>query len=455
MATFSFIALCAGAFAVAFGYTAVMPLLPQLLAPLLPRASPVTLGWHAGAYAAVYMLSLVLLSPVWGAAADRYGAKPVILAGLAGSAAAFIASPFADTLWGAYAARALQGAFASAVLPAATALLARIADTAERARKVSALVAASLLGFFVAPALSAGKGPLLSHDPVPVALYASGIAALAALLVVAGMLARATPGVVEHVAEQGHGPPWRFLVLNFLAYLGLGAFEVALPLAARGRLALNPSQVALLFALCSLVMLAVQGALMAAARYRARVEQALVGAVVVYGAGLLLLAAAGSMSMATAAVGLIAGGSGLVLPFVSYLATLEVGTRPGAALGALTAAGGLGQAIGSASGGALYGYAGQLMFMATAFAVVLGASLACVFRADGAFSFCRGCAIPGTRRRWPTVSDTLSAANKRKEPAHGMAVRKLGLCSGGDRNGRHASFRPPAATAATVATTNA
>lgn len=74
--------------------------------------------------------------------------------------------------------------------------------------------------------------------------------------------------------------------------------------------------------------------------------------------------------------GLLAAGSGVVLPLIAFLATLEIQTRPGAALGALTAAGGLGQALGSLSGGALYGYAGMGMFTATAFAVALGAWLA-------------------------------------------------------------------------------
>jgi hypothetical protein len=97
------------------------------------------------------------------------------------------------------------------------------------------------------------------------------------------------------------------------------------------------------------------------------------------------------MSGATAAVGLIAASAGLVLPLVAYLATLEIGARPGAALGALTAAGGLGQAIGSASGGALYGHAGPAMFTATAFAVALGtwlASRACAPRWLGGRSRC-------------------------------------------------------------------
>jgi hypothetical protein len=190
------------------------------------------------------------------------------------------------------------------------------------------------------------------------------------------MLSRAPEGSSEVAVTAERSLPWRFLALNLVAYLGLGAFEVALPLAARGPLAIDAAQVSLLFVECSLVMLAAQGALMWAAPYRARFEQALVLAIVVYAAGLLVLSGAGSMSGASAGVGLIAASAGLVLPMVAYLATLEMGARPGAALGALTAAGGLGQAIGSASGGALYGYAGTGMFIATAFAVALGAWLA-------------------------------------------------------------------------------
>lgn len=386
-----FLALCAAVFAAAFGYTAVMPLLPALLSPLMPQASPLGLAWHAGAFAAMYMVAAVVFSPAWGAASDRYGAKAVIVTGLGGSAVAVLASSFADGMWSAYAGRIVQGAFASAILPVAAAALAKIPDTAERARKVVGLGAASLLGFFAAPALSAAAISVFAGNLVATVLYASGFVALVALVVVALMLSSAPNRSGRDAAEVERPLPWRFLALNFLAYLGLGAFEVALPFAARGPLALDAAQVSLLFAECSLVMLAVQGAMMWAARYRVRFEQALVVAIAVYGGGLLLLAGAGSMSGTAAAVGLIAASSGLVLPMVGYLATFEIGARPGTALGALTAAGALGQAIGSASGGALYGYAGSAMFTASAFAVALGAwlaSRACAPRWLGGSSRC-------------------------------------------------------------------
>ncbi|MGE0873594.1 MAG: MFS transporter [Burkholderiales bacterium] len=372
----SFFALGAAVFAAAFGYGAVMPLLPELLTPLLPGAGPVALSWHAGAFAGIYMLSVVVFSPAWGVASDRYGTKRILLLGLAGSALAVFALAFAGGLWSAYLGRAVQGAFASALLPVATSALAPIPDTAERARKVAGLGAASLLGFFAAPALTAGLVSGVLAEPVAAVLYASAAVALAALLIVTLWLAAESGRGLELRQEAARPLPARFLGLNLLAYLGLGAFEVALPLAARGPLAVDPARVSLLFVECSLMMLVVQGALMWAAPYRAHFPKVLIAGIAAYAAGLLWLASTDSFSAALSAVGLIAAGSGLVLPLIGFLATLEIEARPGAALGRLTAAGGLGQAVGSLSGGALYGYAGMGMFTAVAFAVALGAWLA-------------------------------------------------------------------------------
>lgn len=375
MTVSSFLALAIAAFAAAFGYAAIMPLLPQLLASLLPQAGPLALSWHVGAFAAVYMVAVVVFSRAWGAASDRYGTKPIVVIGLAGSALAVFGLSFADGLLSAYIGRAVQGAFASAILPVAISALARISDTAERARKVAGLGAASLLGFFAAPALSAAVVSSAVADPVAAVYYASALVSLAALAIVFSA-SRLAPQRPPESTGSTRALPTRFLALNLLAYFGLGAFEVALPLAARGPLAADAASVSAFFAVCSLMMLVAQGALMWAAPFRHRFPQVLVAGIVAYAAGLLWLAGAGSFGAALWAVGLIAAGSGLVLPLVGFLATLEIQSRPGAALGALTAAGGLGQALGSISGGALYGYVGMGMFTATAFAVALGAWLA-------------------------------------------------------------------------------
>lgn len=370
----SFLALASAVFAAAFAYGAVMPLLPELLAPLVPQSSAAALSWHAGAFAGIYMFAVVVFSPLWGTASDRLGTKSILLLGLAGSALAATALAFARDLWEAYLWRASQGVFASALLPVAASALARIADTAERARKVAGLGSASLLGFFAAPSISAALVSTRVTTPVPSTLYASAVVALGAFIILAGVFrSEGGPRVRE---EKGvHALPARFLGLNLLAYLGLGAFEVALPLAAPGPLAVDPVQVSLLFVACSLMMLVAQGALMWAAPFRALFPKVLITSIAVYCAGLLALAYAGSFGAALWAVGLIAASSGLLLPLIGFLATLEIGDRPGAALGRLTAAGGLGQAIGSVSAGALYAQAGMGIFTATAFVLGVGAFL--------------------------------------------------------------------------------
>lgn len=79
-----------------------MPLLPELLAPLVPQSSAAALSRHAGTFAGIYMFAVVLFSPLWGTASDRLGTKSILLLGLAGSALAATALAFARDLWEAY-----------------------------------------------------------------------------------------------------------------------------------------------------------------------------------------------------------------------------------------------------------------------------------------------------------------------------------------------------------------
>jgi MFS family permease len=374
MRTSSFIALCAAALSAAFGYAAVMPLLPTLIGSLMPGLGKVAVAGHAGAYAAVYMIAVVIFSPLWGVLSDRYGTKAVMSVGLVGSSVAAFAAVFAAAMWSGYTARALQGAFAAGVLTAASAALATIRDTAERARKMAALASASLLGFFAAPMITAGIVSAAAPSPVTVAFHATALIAAAALVLIVGLLRAPVEESHRSAPYQARPLPWRFIGLNLLAYFGLGGFEVALPLASSAW-QIEAAQVALLFAECSLVMLAAQGALMAAAQYRARFPQILGIALAAYAIGLFILAGAGTLSGAAAAVGLIGTAAGLVLPLISYLVTLEIASRPGVVLGALAAAGGLGQAAGSAAGGIAYGYSGALVFVAMGIVVTLGAFL--------------------------------------------------------------------------------
>ncbi|OGA24521.1 MAG: hypothetical protein A3I02_15255 [Betaproteobacteria bacterium RIFCSPLOWO2_02_FULL_67_26] len=379
----AFWVLCSAAFATAFGYGAIMPVLPAVLERVGLDASQDASSWHAGALGGLYMLAIVVCAPLWGVLSDRFGRRNIIAAGLAGSALAFVLSAAATSLVVAYAARGLAGAFAAAVLPVAAAATAGIMEEKERARKFAGLSATILLGYFVGPAVTAWLAtmPEMLSGPVAGSQYASAAITLLALAAVAFVPDRPVdvPAEVRERRETPHRLPIHLLLLNFTALLGIGMFEVALPLGARGTLQLDAAAVSLLFVECSALMIVAQGVLLVV-HDRERLRHLLTAGFVCYGAGLLLLAGTVPMLSPFLAVGFVAAGSGIVLPVIGYLAALEAGQAAGATFGTLVAAGSLGQAAGSFAGGAGYANLGIQIFTAAALAMGLGAVLGARYR---------------------------------------------------------------------------
>jgi MFS family permease len=368
-----FVGLCSG-----FGFGALAPVLPSVLEHTLGASGTGAAAWHAGAISGAYMLAIVIFAPLWGALSDRTGGKPVIALGLAGSAAAFALSATVHDIELVYISRVLAGAFAAAVLPVAAASIASIDDEIDRARKFAGLGAATLLGYFIGPAVTAWTAAktIGEFDAWSASQYISAAIALAALVVVAGTLeTRREPAqTVSWGREALRGLPVRMLLLSFVASFGIGAFEVALPLWGPRGAGLEPAGISLLFAECSAVMLAAQGTLfLRPGLLRAR--EILLFAFVAYGVGLTLLPQSGGALGAAGAIAMIAAGSGIVFPVIGYLATLEGRSAPGVTLGVLAGAGSLGQGVGSAVGGGGYALLGVQSFGLIAFAVGVGAVL--------------------------------------------------------------------------------
>jgi predicted MFS family arabinose efflux permease len=141
------------------------------------------------------------------------------------------------------------------------------------------------------------------------------------------------------------------LLLNFAILLGLGGFEVALALYGSQRLQLNALQISLMYAECSIVMLLINGVLFFTPLWRyIPLRLVLVVSVAAMVSGYLLLSRGMNYGSVLAAVALIAAGSGVAMPTITYT-TANSAARVGAAMGQLTAAGSLGQAIGSFAGG--------------------------------------------------------------------------------------------------------
>jgi MFS family permease len=106
-----------------------------------------------GGLLALYDGAEVLLKPLFGALSDRVGARPVLLGGLLGFAAASVCFVLADDTALLWLARLGQGAAASAFSPAASTLLARLNPQAKRGRAFGSYGFVKSIGYTTGPLL--------------------------------------------------------------------------------------------------------------------------------------------------------------------------------------------------------------------------------------------------------------------------------------------------------------
>ena len=391
----AFPVLAGAVFVIATGYGVVLPLLPVLLRRWMGEPDAALAAWHTGALTGIYMLALAAAAPLWGRISDRDRRRPVLAVGLAGYAAALALLAFAQSMMLAYLLRFAAGAFAGAVIPVATAIAAETADASRRARRVTWLAAASLMGYAVGPAISgwiygwawrmSGSDPAAAAADAMVAwpLYAGAVLAVAVALGSRAVLPSVRSASASSAARAGDTARTLLIAaLSLLVMSGLGAFEVGITIFAEQALALGPVALAWMFAECSVAMLAVQG-LIVFTPWFWRLPRS---AVVICGfaamtIGFALLPYAAAPWILFVAVALVGAGSGVLLPVLSHLVTVGATAGLGIVLGMQTAAASLGQALGSAAGGALFGQLAGASFWIQAGLMATGAAVAVAQRA--------------------------------------------------------------------------
>jgi DHA1 family multidrug resistance protein-like MFS transporter len=384
-------ALLLSMFVIAVGYGFLLPILPFVIERITGTADPSTLSRHTGLLTGAYTLALFLFAPLWGRIADRRGRRPVILLGLVGFAATLALFALADRLSLLYLGRLLNGLFASAITPAAYALVGDHAPSKEwRAHRFALLNISGASGFLVGPMLG-GFTLLIARDLLPgmgeAAAFrspffvTSGFAFLVAVAVWTAVPNAALNRVQQAVANMptSRAVLWRLLMISFVTAAAVGAFEVGLSLRGTQVLGMSTAQLGLMFTECSLVMLIVQSVVFSPLVKPDTTRWFLTPALAILGAGLAAVSFA-TTSIATAiAVALIAASAGILSPIVTYWISLGAGDRQGTELGRQTAAASLGQAVGSAGGGLLFGatFVPNASFTVTA-AVVLASVVASI-----------------------------------------------------------------------------
>ncbi|MGI0526695.1 MFS transporter [Rhizobium giardinii] len=360
-------ALLASAFIVALGYGIVLPVLPTMVERLAVSADPTFNARHIGFLTAAYVAAPMAVAFLWGRASDLLGRRPILVVGLIGFAVTLAASALAPNLLFLYIGRILNGAFAAAVVPTALAFIADTeSDDDRRARTFGWVSMASIAGFLLGPML----GGLAAGWVFDSGRAASSLQAAPFLL--ASGLALAAAGGVRLILPEGRviGRPVvtkdrdmptfvpgeiRLLALASVAAAGLGAFEVGLTLR-NNELAMTPAELGFTFATCSVVMFAVQGLVFSPFVKPAVTKVLVAPAFLVMAIGMAVIPTITVFSEMLFAVSVVAASAGVIGPLLAFWVSRITGRSQGVELGIQSAIVSLGQSVGSAGAGLLFGF---------------------------------------------------------------------------------------------------
>lgn len=370
--------LAAAVFIVAAGYGTLLPLLPGWLAPILHGAPASDVGRHVGFVNGVYAVGIFVGAPLWGLVSDRVGRRQILIIGLVGYVGSLLALlvPAFGGLWAIYSLRGMTGFFSAAVVPVVSALIADHTPEEKRARRFAWLGAMSLLGVLVGPGLIdivhwlgslIGQGAMRPDGPASIVIVLSALFGFVMMLGLAWTLPHSHDSATSPKSAAKPAKKDRTSALWWMSAAVmsvLAGFEVIMVLQGQQASGRAARQVALMLAVCMLVMLAISAMLFLTAlleKVSARILMG--GGLVLAMAGLTVLAASRTESSMYWGLSLTAAGIGLVLPVISYLSAGVSREKLGITMGSLAAAVAMGQAVGSSVGGWLFGAVAQSSYL--------------------------------------------------------------------------------------------
>ena len=139
--------LMATVFVDMIGFLMVLPLLPFYAERY--GASPSMIG----AMVSTFAFAQLLTAPWWGRMSDRYGRRPMIIAGLLASGAAYLVFGLANAVWMLFLSRLIQGA-GGGTIGVVQAYVADSIEPAERAKALGWLTAATSAGVMIGPGIA-------------------------------------------------------------------------------------------------------------------------------------------------------------------------------------------------------------------------------------------------------------------------------------------------------------
>jgi len=314
----------------------------------------------------IYSLCQLIAAPLWGRLSDRYGRRPILMSSLAGACVSYLLLGIAHNVAGLVVARALAG-FMAGNIAAAFAYASDISTPAQRAKSMGMVGAAIGVGFMLGPAI----GGVLAGDNIQTANFLRPAALSAALSLVAIAL-------VFFVLRESHAPERRtstvgarragalslllrrpalraIAAASFLVTCSQAIFESIFAIWALRKFGFGPRTVGLVLFALAFVAVGVQGGLVRVLVPRLGEARLAICGVASYVAGLVVVSAAGNLTVTFIGLALCAVGGGAFIPCASALASKQADERErGAVMGTYQAGASLARALVPLVSGAIY-----------------------------------------------------------------------------------------------------
>jgi len=404
------------------GFSIVLPFLVFLVTKWGGNA--VIYGLMGATYSAFQLIG----APILGRWSDRYGRRKILLVSQLGTLISWMifltafflpvstVSDVDSKLFGQFTltiplivlfiARAADGITGGNV-SVANAYLADITDEAHRSKNFGRMAISGNLGFMLGPALAGLLAATVYGELLPV--IAALVISLIATLIIAFGLKESSPcqltrdperQSVRKVFGQEHKECYRIkgsdqtpireilklhhmpalLSVYFLVMLGFSFFYIAFPIHAVRGLQWTVTGTGTFFAVLSLLMVLVQGPVLAQASRKLSDPQLVIGGSLILSFGFALLVGS-STAMIYAGAALIALGNGLMWPSVMAVLSKFAGDRyQGVVQGFASSVGAVASIFGLILGGLLYNWIGARVFVVSAVTIFAVTVVTLIFR---------------------------------------------------------------------------
>lgn len=352
------------------GFGMIIPILPFFIDSL--GAS----GGDLGLLMATYALTQFLFAPLWGAASDRIGRKPILMMGVLGNGLAMLMFGLSTQLWMLFLARALAGVLSAATLPTSMAYIGETTSEEDRGGGMGMIGAAMGLGMVLGPGLGGWLAEISFATPFFVAAALSLVAMLLVLLFLPASGGRAA-GAPEGVSRNGiwaaaRGPLGVLLGMAFLVNFAMGVFSAVFGLYAMVRFAYGPPQVGTVLVAIGIVSTVVQGGLAGRVIRRWGEAPIIRASLLLSAAGFVVMLWAASYLTILLTTGFFILGVSLLTPAVSALTSRSSPLGQGITMGLSNSAMSLGRVIGPVLGGFLFDFRLDLPYLMGAAILLVG-----------------------------------------------------------------------------------